>query len=70
MGIFGAAIKGFGKALLKSKKKKGSGPGLSDFYYKPTKDKPTILSSSYHKKTKDRPTVLSKYYKKKLKKKD
>ena len=51
--------------MLKKAKKKGSGPGLSDFYYKPTKDRPTILSKHYHKKTKDRPTVLSKYYKKK-----
>ena len=62
MGIIGIAKRGFG--MLK-KKKKGSGPGLSDFYYKPTKDRPTILSKHYYKKTKDRPTVLSKYYKKK-----
>jgi hypothetical protein len=63
MGIFVIALRGFGKAL--KKKKKGSGPGLSDFYYKKTKDKPTILSKHYYKPTKDRPTVLSKYYKKK-----
>ena len=43
MGIFGIALRGFGKALKKIGKKKGSGPGLSDFYYKRTKDKPTIL---------------------------
>jgi len=53
------------KALNKARKKKKSGPGLSDYYYKPTKKRPTILSKHYHKKTKDRPTVLSKYYKKK-----
>ena len=61
MGIFGIAKRGFG--MLKKKKK--SGPGLSDFYYKPTKDKPTVLSKHYYKPTKDKPTVLSKYYKKK-----
>ena len=65
MGIFGIALRGFGKALKKKAKKKGSGPGLSDFYYKPTKDRPTILSKYYHKRTKKNPTVLSKYYKKK-----
>ena len=66
--VFGIAKRGFG--MLKKSKKKGSGPGLSDFYYKPTKDRPTILSEFYYKKTKDRPTVLSKYYKKKNKKGD
>ena len=63
-GVVGAALRGFGKALKKFKKSKKSGPGLSDFYYKPTKNKPTILSKHYYKKTKDRPTVLSKHYKK------
>ena len=62
----GIAVKGLGKAFKKAmKKKKSSGPGLSDYYYKRTKKNPTILSKHYHKKTKDRPTVLSKYYKKK-----
>jgi len=62
----GIAIKGIGKALKAyKKKKKGSGPGLSDYYYKPTKGRPTVLSKSYYKPTKGRPTVLSKYYKKK-----
>ena len=65
MGIFGIALRGFGKALKKKGKKKGRGPGLSDFYYKRTKDKPTILSKHYYNRTKDKPTVLSKYYKKK-----
>ncbi len=62
----GMAVKGLGKAFKKAmKKKKSSGPGLSDYYYKPTKKRPTVLSKHYYKKTKDRPTVLSKYYKKK-----
>jgi len=57
----GLAIKGVGKALKASKKKKSS-PGLSSSYYKPTKGKPTVLSKYYHKKTKKNPTVLSKHY--------
>ena len=62
----GIAIKGVGKALKASKKKK-SGPGLSDSYYKPTKDRPTVLSKYYHKRTKKNPTVLSKHYHKRTK---
>ena len=53
------------KALNKARKKKKSGPGLSDYYHKRTKKNPTVLSKSYYKPTKGRPTVLSKYYKKK-----
>ena len=44
----GIALKGFGSALIKLVTPgKKSGPGLSDYYYKGTKKKPTILSKYY-----------------------
>ena len=44
----GQAVKGFGSALLKLVKiSKKSGPGLSDYYYKGTKKRPTVLSKYY-----------------------
>ena len=47
----GQAIKGFGSAMLKliNVKSNIKGPGLSDYYYKGTKERPTVLSKYYKK---------------------
>ena len=47
----GKALRGFGSAMLKliNVRSNVKGPGLSDYYYKRTKDRPTILSKYYKK---------------------
>ena len=47
----GKAIKGFGSAMLKliNVKSNIKGPGLSDYYYNGTKERPTVLSKYYKK---------------------
>ena len=45
----GTAIKGFGDAMIKLIKPR-KGPGLSDYYYKRTKKRPTVLSKFYKSK--------------------
>jgi|18_taG_2_1085343.scaffolds.fasta_scaffold226618_2 hypothetical protein len=46
----GISLRGFGDALIKLVKPKKSGPGLSDYYYKGTKKRPTLLSKYYKSK--------------------
>ena len=47
----GKAIRGFGNAMLKliNVRSNVKGPGLSDYYYKGTKKRPTVLSKYYKK---------------------